>query len=119
MSAKAAVRHSGKVAIVDLAGRIALGEGSGSIRNAIKDLVEAGYRNILLNLQEVKYVDSSGLGEMVGAYATVSNMGGRIRLLNAPSQVEDLLRATRLYSVFIGFNDEAEAVRSFGSTAGA
>jgi anti-sigma B factor antagonist len=73
MRSKAAVRHSGNRAIVDLAGCITLGEGSGLIRNTIKDLLDAGHMNIPLNLQEVAYIDSSGLGEMVGAYATVSN----------------------------------------------
>jgi anti-anti-sigma factor len=108
ISAKASVRYSGKVAIFGLSGRIAVADGSGVIRNTIRDLVNAGHKNILLNLQEFKHIESSGLGEMVDAYATVSNMGGKIKLPNVHSKVSDLLRATEIYSVFVTF---AEAAR--------
>jgi anti-sigma B factor antagonist len=119
MDAKAAIRFSGNVAIVDLTGRITMGDGCGLIRNTIKGLLSAGHKNILLNLQEVKHIDSSGLGEMASAYATVSNMGGKIKFLNVHSKVSDLLQVTKLYTVFVTFADEAEAVRSFGTAAGA
>ena len=82
MSCKASVRHVGDVVVVDISGRLTLGDGSGMIRNTIKDLVTGGERKILLNLKDVSYMDSAGLGEMVGAYASVSNIGGHIKLLN-------------------------------------
>jgi anti-sigma B factor antagonist len=119
MSLKAAVRRSGDVSIVDLYGRITLGEGSGLIRNTIKDLVNSGQKNILLNLKDVSYIDSSGLGELVGAYASVTNAGGNIKLLHPQTKVHDLLQITKLFTVFITFDDENEAVRSFAVAAGA
>lgn len=117
MSTRAVVRQTGDVSIVDLAGRITLGEGSGLVRSTIKDLVNAGHKNILLNLKDVSYIDSAGLGEMVGSYATVTNMGGSIKLLNPQSKVHDLLQVTKLYTVFIAFDDEMEALRSFAAAA--
>lgn len=119
MSVKADVRQNGNVAIVDLAGKITLGEGSGLLRSTIKDLVTAGHKAILLNLQGVSYLDSAGLGEMVGSYATVTNQGGQIKLLNVQSKVHDLLQITKLYTVFAAYSDEGEAVRSFATAAGA
>jgi len=117
MSSKAHVRHSGTVAIVDLSGRITLGEGSGLVRSTIKDLVGSGQRNILLNLKEVTYMDSAGLGEIVGSYASITNLGGQAKLLHAQGKVKDLLAVTKLYTVFETFDDESEAVRSFGTGA--
>lgn len=119
MSAKAAVRHSGGVAIVDLSGRIVLGDGSGIVRSTIKDLVNAGEKNILLNLHDVTYLDSAGLGELVGSYASVSNVGGQIKLLHTQGKVKDLLAITKLYTVFAAFDDEAAAISSFASASGA
>jgi anti-sigma B factor antagonist len=119
MSLKAAVRRVGDVDIIDLAGRITLGEGSGLVRNSIKELVNSGQKNILVNLKEVTYIDSAGLGELVGAYATVTNMAGNIKLLHPQSKVHDLLQVTKLYTVFVAFDDETEALRSFAAAAGA
>lgn len=119
MSCKASERRVGDVTVVDLAGRITLGEGSGMVRNTIKKLVGAGEKNILLNLKEVSYMDSAGLGEMVGAYATVTNTGGNIKLLNPQGKISDLLQVTKLYTVFMTFADEGEAVRSFVGAANA
>ena len=82
MSTHAEVRHSGDVAIVDVSGPITLGEGTGLVRATIKDVIAKGHKNILVNLQKVGYIDSAGLGELVGTYATVSNLGGHIKLLN-------------------------------------
>jgi anti-sigma B factor antagonist len=113
MSVNANVRQNGPVTIVDLAGRITLGEGSGLVRKTIKDLVTGGQKNILLNLAGVTYMDSAGLGELVGSYATVTNSGGSIKLLNAQGKVSDLLTVTKLYTVFVAFSDEAAAVGSF------
>lgn len=117
MSIKAEVRRVGAVSIVDLSGRITLGEGSGLVRNTIKELVSAGQKNILVNLKEVSYIDSAGLGELVGAYATVTNTAGIIKLLHPQSKVHDLLQVTKLYTVFVAFDDESEAVRSFAAAA--
>jgi anti-sigma B factor antagonist len=117
MSLKPAVRRAGDVAIVELSGKITLGEGSGLVRNTIKDLVNSGQKNILINLKEVGYIDSAGLGELVGAYATVTNMGGNVKLLNPQAKVHDLLQVTKLYTVFVAFDDEAEALRSFAALA--
>jgi anti-sigma B factor antagonist len=117
MSVKAAVRHSGNVAIVDLSGRITLGEGAGLLRSTIKDLVTAGQNKILLNLKDVSYIDSAGLGEMVGSYASVTHLGGDIKLLNVQSKVTDLLQITKLFTVFATYTVEDEAVRSFASAA--
>ena|SRR5437899_8154336 len=117
MSTKANVRRAGDVAIVDLAGKITLGEGSGLVRNTIKDLVNSGQKNILINLKEVSYIDSAGLGEIVGSYATVTNVQGNIKLLHPQAKVHDLLQVTKLYTVFVAFDDEQEALRSFASAA--
>jgi anti-sigma B factor antagonist len=119
MSLKAVVRHSGDVAIIDLSGRITLGEGAGLLRSTIKDLVAAGHKKILLNLKDASYIDSAGLGEMVGSYATVTNQGGDVKLLNVQSKVTDLLQITKLFTVFATYTDETEAVRSFASAASA
>lgn len=117
MSLKANVRKAGDVAIVDLAGRITLGEGSGLLRGTIKDLVANGQKNILVNLKEVTYVNSAGLGELVGSYASVTHMGGNIKLLHPQAKVHDLLQVTKLFTVFVTFDDENEALRSFAAAA--
>ena len=117
MSLKAEVRQSGDVSVVDLAGRVTLGEGSGLVRSTIKELVGSGRKNILLNLKNVTYIDSAGLGEIVGSYATVTNMGGNIKLLHRKAKIRDLLQVTKLYTVFVAFDDEVEALRSFASAA--
>jgi len=118
MAVKAAVRNVGNVAVVDLGGRITLGEGSGTIRETIKNLAAAGQKNILLNLADVTYLDSAGLGELVGAYASVTHAGGQIKLLHAQGKVKDLLAVTKLYTVFVAFDDEATALQSFAAAGG-
>jgi anti-sigma B factor antagonist len=120
MSLEIAVRKVGKVAVVDLSGRITLGEASGRLRDAIKDLVTNNGKDILLNLASVTYIDSSGLGELVGAFATVSNRGGRLKLLGLQPRVHELMHITKLYTVFEIFADEEPAFRSFrgGEAAG-
>ncbi len=117
MSFKAEVRHVGDVAIVDLGGRLTLGEGSGILRNTIKELIADGEKSIVLNLKDVSHLDSSGLGEMVGGYASVTNAGGQIRLLNAQTRIHDLLVVTKLVTVFPNYEDEAAAVQSFAAGA--
>ena len=115
MSCKAAVRHAGNVAIVDLSGRVTLGEGCALVRATIKDLVQEGQINLLLNLAEVTYMDSAGLGELVGSYASITNKGGKVKLLNAQGRVAEVLNVTKLYTVFETFTDEATALRSFSA----
>jgi len=113
MSLKISLRHAENVAIIDLAGRVTMGEAAGTLRDTIKDLVSKDSKNILLNLDGVSYIDSSGLGELVGAFATVSNRGGRLKLLGLQPRVQDLMQITKLYSVFEVFTDEAAALASF------
>jgi anti-sigma B factor antagonist len=117
MSFKAAVRHAGDVAIVDLDGRLTLGEGSGTLRSTLKDLLANGEKWIVLNLKNVSHIDSSGLGEMVGAYASVNNAGGQIRLLHTQTKLHDLLVVTKLFTVFPNYTDEVAAVQSFAAGA--
>jgi anti-sigma B factor antagonist len=115
MSLKISIRHVENVAIIDLNGRVTLGEAAGSLRDTIKDLASKDNKNILLNLEGVGYIDSSGLGEIVGAFATVNNRGGRLKLLGLQQRVHDLMQLTKLYSIFEVFTDETAAVRSFKS----
>lgn len=113
MSVKLNTRQIGDVTVIDAAGRITLGEGSTAFREAIKDLVAKGQKKILLNLGEISYIDSSGIGEMVSGFTSVSNAGGQLKLLNLTKRVQDLLQITKLYTVFEVFDDEAVALSSF------
>lgn len=117
MSLKISTRHVENVAVLDLNGRVTLGEAAGSLRDTIKDLLAKENRNILLNMENVSYIDSSGLGEIVGAFATVSNRGGRLKLFGLQPRVNDLMQLTKLYSVFEIFTDETTAIRSFPARA--
>jgi anti-sigma B factor antagonist len=101
------------VAIVDFSGKITLGEGSAILRKMIRELVENGRRKILLDLGDVDYIDSSGIGEMVAAYTTVRNAQGELKLVHLTRRVHDILQITRLYTVFDVQDDEASALRSF------
>jgi anti-sigma B factor antagonist len=101
------------VTILDLSGRITLGEGSVQLRDAIRDLISKGQKNILLNLGDVNYIDSSGLGELVSAYTTARNQGAALKLLNLTKKVKDVLQLTKLYTVFDIYDDEASAVGSY------
>jgi len=103
----------GDVSVVDVAGRITLGEGSSALRDSLRDLVGKNHKKILLNLGEVSYIDSSGIGELVSGFTTVTNSGGQLKLLNLNKRVKDLLQITKLYTVFDVHDDEAGAVRSF------
>lgn len=113
MSIKASTRLVDGVMIVDLSGRITLGEASSTLRETVRDLISKGQKNILLNLGDVTYIDSSGIGELVSSYTSVSNQGGKLKLLNLQKKVHDLLQITKLYTVFEVHTDEAAAVRSF------
>ncbi len=114
MSIKASTRQVDKVTIVDMSGRITLGEGSSTLRETVRDLVSKGQKKIVLNLGDVSYIDSSGIGELVSSYTSVSNQGGHLKLLNLQKKVHDLLQITKLYTVFEVHTDEAAAVKSFG-----
>ena len=113
MSMKVSTRQVDGVTILDLSGRITLGEGSVQLRDAIRDLLAKGSKLILLNLADVNYIDSSGIGELVSAYTTVRNQGGELKLLNLTKKVHDLLQITKLYTVFDVKDDEASAISSF------
>ena len=113
MSVKLTTRQVGDVTVIDVAGRITLGEGSSALREAMRDLVTKGQKKILLNLGEVSYIDSSGIGELVSGFTTVTNSGGNLKLLNLNKRVKDLLQITKLYTVFDVHEDEAGAIRSF------
>jgi anti-sigma B factor antagonist len=107
------LREVGPVTIVDLSGRISLGEGSALLRKTIRDLLEGGQAKILLNLGDVNYIDSSGIGELVSAFTAVRNRSGELKLLNLTKKVHDLLQITKLFTVFDVYNDETTAVRSY------
>jgi anti-sigma B factor antagonist len=108
-----ASREVDGVAVLDLSGRITLGEGSVQLRDAVRGLISKGRKNILLNMGDVNYVDSSGLGELVSAYTTAKNQQAEVKLLNLTRKVHDLLQLTKLYTVFDIFDDEASAITSF------
>ena len=113
MSVKLNNRQVGDVTVMDVAGRITLGEGSSALREALRDLVGKDHKKILLNLGDVTYIDSSGIGELVSGFTTVTNAGGQLKLLGLNKRVKDLLQITKLYTVFDVHEDEAGAVRSF------
>jgi anti-sigma B factor antagonist len=106
-------RQVGDVTVIDSAGRITLGEGASQFRDMIRDLAGKGNKKLLLNLTDVSYIDSSGIGEMVSGFTTVTNNGGQLKLVGLSKRVKDLLQITKLYTVFEVFDDEADAVRSF------
>ena len=113
MSIKTSTRQVGEITVVDLSGRITLGEGSTMLRDNVRDLLGRGQKKILLNLGDVTYIDSSGIGELVSGFTTVTNQGGQLKLLKLTKKVHDLLQITKLYTVFEVHDDEAAAVKSF------
>jgi anti-sigma B factor antagonist len=113
VSVKLNTRQVGDVSVVDVAGRITLGEGSSVLRDALREMVGKGQKKILLNLGEVSYIDSSGIGELVSGFTTVTNNGGQLKLLNLTKRVKDLLQITKLYTVFDVHEAETTAIRSF------
>ena len=115
MSMKFTTRQVDGVTILDLSGRITLGDGSVTLRDAVRDVLTKGSKNILLNLENVDYIDSSGLGELVSAFTTVKNQGGELKLLHLTTKVHDLLQITKLYTVFDIKDDEASAIGSFSA----
>ncbi|MBM3734577.1 MAG: STAS domain-containing protein [Acidobacteria bacterium] len=113
MSLQLNTRQVGDVTVLDASGKVTLGEGSAQFREKIKDLLNAGNKKILVNMADITYIDSSGLGELVSAFTSVANAGGAMKLLNLGKRVEDLLQITKLYTVFETFTEEPAAVRSF------
>lgn len=110
-------RKSGSVTIVDLAGKIALGESNRALHEAIRGLTSSGDKNILLNLAKVTVIDSSGLGELVASYASVERNGGSLKLANLSDRFIELITITKLYTVFDVFDNEADALASFGTAS--
>ena len=106
-------RQAGDVTILDLEGKITIGEGSVGLRNAIRRLMQEGKKKILLNLSGVSYVDSSGIGELVSSYTTIGREGGQLKLLNLTQKIRDLLTITKLLTVFDTYDDESAALNSF------
>lgn len=106
-------RQAGDVTILDLSGSVRMGEGAVSLRNAIRGLIEQGKKKILLNLRSVKNIDSSGIGELIANYTTLSRDGGQLKLLSLTEKIRDLLVITKLLTVFDAYDDEAEALNSF------
>jgi anti-sigma B factor antagonist len=103
------------VAVIDLKGRVTLGEGIEVLRDKINSLLHQGHRNVILNLSAVDYLDSAGLGEIVGTYTTLRRQGGTLKLVGLTSRIRDLLSITKLLTVFDTFDAEQDAVRSFSS----
>ena len=112
MSVKLTTRQVGDVTVIDASGRITLGEGSSTFRDAIRDMTAKGNKKLLLNLGDVSYIDSSGLGELVSSYTTVRNKGGDVKLLKLTSKTRDLLQMTKLLTVFDVYDDEGKAITS-------
>jgi anti-sigma B factor antagonist len=110
-------RAVGDVVVLDLKGRITLGEGDQLLKDKVNSLVNQGHKRIVLNLAGVPYIDSAGLGEIVGSYTTVSRQGGSLKLLNLTKKITDLLAITKLLTVFETFDSQDEAVRSFSASA--
>ena len=107
-------RQAGDVTILDLRGEVRIGEGSIALRDAIRHLADSGKKKLLLNLAGVSYIDSSGIGELIANYTTVSRQGGQLKLLKLTDRVQNLLVITKLLTVFDAYEDEAEALKSFG-----
>ena len=106
-------RQAGDVTILDMEGKITIGEGSVAVRSAVRRLLEEGKKKILLNLAAVGYVDSSGIGELVSSFTTINREGGQLKLLNLTQKIQDLLAITKLLTVFDVYDDEAQALNSF------
>jgi len=110
---KIETRNIGDVSILDCSGRITLGEGTMAIRSTVKDVLNSGKKKIVLNLSDVNYIDSSGIGELVSSYTTVTNQGGQLKLLNLTKKIHELLAITKLLTVFQVFESEQTAISSF------
>lgn len=110
---KIETRVVGDVTILDCSGKITLGEGTQAVRNAVRDLLKSGSKKIILNLGDVNYIDSSGIGELVSSFTTVTNQGGKLKLLNLTKKIQELLAITKLLTVFQVYDNEKAALASF------
>jgi anti-sigma B factor antagonist len=113
MNFRAIPRNANGATVVDLSGPISLGEGSAMLREMLRDLARKGEKRIILNLADVTYIDSTGIGELVSGYTSIKNQGGELKLLNLTRRVHDILLVTRLYTVFDIHSDEKTALSSF------
>jgi anti-sigma B factor antagonist len=116
---KVTIRQVDSVTVVDVSGRITLGEGCTQLRELVRDQLSKGNKWILLNLADVTYIDSSGIGELVSAFTGVAKQGGALKLLHLTKKVHDLLQITKLYTVFDVHDDEARAIGSFEKASSA
>ncbi len=112
---KATTRQANEITIVELRGQIKLGEGASVLRDTVKELLGKGQRKILVNLGDINYIDSTGIGELVSAFTSVRKEGGELKLLHLTKRVRDLLQITKLYTVFHILDDEAAAIAAFSS----
>ena len=119
MTMTTTTRQVGGVTIVDISGRVVLGEESAALRNLVGDLLNKGHKKILFNLGDVNYIDSSGLGSLVSAFTSVRKQEGELKLLNLTNKVQDVMQIAKLYTVFDIMDDEEAAVKSFGQSAAA
>jgi anti-sigma B factor antagonist len=119
MNMTTSTRQADGVTIVDISGRIVLGEESAALREVVCDLLSKGHKKILFNLADVNYIDSSGLGHLVSAFTSVRKQGGELKLLNLTNKVHDVMQITKLYTVFDIMDDETVAVKSFSQSAAA
>ncbi len=117
MALTAKTRRVGNVAIVDLSGKVTLGENTGILRDELRSVLAQGNKNIILNMKDVSYVDSAGLGELVGVYTTATNQGGAVKLLHMQGKMKDLMQITKLHTIFPAYEDEQQAVSSFATGA--
>jgi len=116
MNLETSTREVDGVTIVDIRGRIVLGEESAALRDSVHDLLSKGQKKILFNLKDVNYIDSSGLGSLVSAFTSVRKQGGELKLLHLTNKVQDVMQITKLYTIFDILNDESVAVKSFGQS---
>ena len=119
MSMTTSMRQVGNVTVVSISGRIVLGEESAKLRDLVAELLGKGHRQILFSLGDVDYIDSSGLGTLVGAFTSVRKHQGELKLLKLTNKVHDIMQITKLYTVFDIQNDEAEAIKSFAQSTAA
>lgn len=110
---KTTVRTVGQVSVVDLSGKITIGEGDVILRDKVQELLDAGHKQVVLNLEKVSYMDSAGIGELVAVFKRAREKGGTVKLLRPSGKVEDLLQLTKLWEVFEIFSEESQAVTSF------
>jgi anti-sigma B factor antagonist len=110
---KIETRTVGDVHVLDCSGKITLGEGTMAIRNTVREVLKNGGKKIVLNLSEVNYIDSSGIGELVSTFTTVTNQGGQLKLLNLTKKIQELLQITKLLTVFSVYQTEQDAIASF------